>query len=101
MNGRRHIEPNDTVPLLLTPAQRDAVLCVEVFALPELEDKLRFAVVKGKRLHFQFTLDELDELQGYVAAAANHTGSRKLQRTLDAVFDKIQKLLDTYTDEEE
>jgi hypothetical protein len=101
MNKREPIEPDDTVALLLTPAERDAAVSLEVFLPDDLERKLQLGVSKGARLEFPLTLDDLDELQGCVAAAANHTKSRKLQRTLDAVFDKIQKLLDRYTDEEE
>jgi hypothetical protein len=98
MKGREPIEPDDAVTLLPTPAERDAALSIEVL-LPEcLEDNLRLGVSKAGQLEFMFTLEELDELQGCLAAAANHTKSRKLQRNLDAVFDKIERLLDAAHD---
>ena len=46
------------------------------------------------------TLDDLDELGGYIAAEANHTQDKKKGKKLDAIFQKIQKLLGTRSDEE-
>ena len=100
MNERERIDPDDAVRLLLTPAERDALLG-EAALFAGLDDKLRLGVSRAAQLEFRLTLDELDDLQGYVAAAANRTRSRKLQHTLDAVYDKIQKLLDGEADEEE
>ena len=45
------------------------------------------------------TLDEIDDLSGYVAAEANHCADKKRQKKLDTVFEKAQDLLDRYTDE--
>jgi hypothetical protein len=46
------------------------------------------------------TLDDLEDLGGYVAAEANHTTDKKLRKKLDAIFSKIQDLLETHADEE-
>ena len=46
------------------------------------------------------TLDELDDFGGYVAAEANHCDERKKQKKLDGIFEKVQRLLEKYTDEE-
>ena len=46
------------------------------------------------------TLDDLEELGGYIAADTNHTQDKKKGKKLDAIFQKIQKLLGTHTDEE-
>ena len=48
----------------------------------------------------QFTLDEWDDFSGYIAAAVNHTEDKKLAKKLDALFNKVQTLLDTHTDKE-
>jgi hypothetical protein len=45
------------------------------------------------------TLDQLDDLGGYVAATANHTTDKKTRKKLDAIFEKIHSLLDSHTDE--
>ena len=99
MSQRKRVEPGDTVPLMLTAAERDAIVA-EVVPPPDLEDKLRLGLAKGGLLQYLLTLDELDELQGWVAATANHSRKQALQRTLDAVFNKIEWLLEGYTDEE-
>ena len=44
-------------------------------------------------------LDTIEDLQGYVAAEANHTDDRKLQKALDKVLTKLQGFLDRYDDQ--
>ena len=44
---------------------------------PEVTGPLRMAVVKGKKLIVKLTLDDLDEIIGYIAAEANHTDDKK------------------------
>lgn len=100
MHEPGRIERDDTVRLLLPPGERDALL-KEAAPSAGVDHKLRLGVSRAGLLEFRLTFDELDELQGHIAAAANHTKSRKLQHTLDAVYDKIQKLLDEDADEEE
>jgi hypothetical protein len=46
------------------------------------------------------TLNDLDEFGGYVAAEANHCKDKSKGKKLDAIFVKIQGLLDEFTDEE-
>jgi hypothetical protein len=46
------------------------------------------------------TLDDLADLGGYVAAEANHTTDKKVRKKLDAIFSKIQDLLESNADEE-
>jgi DDE domain len=53
------------------------------------EDFGRHAVVEGKRLVLNLSLDDIEELQGHVAAEANHTRDAKLRKRLDEVFLKI------------
>lgn len=48
----------------------------------------------------QFTLDEWDDFGGYIAAEANHTEDKKLAKKLDAIFNKVQRLLHTHKEEE-
>lgn len=47
------------------------------------------------------SLDDIEEIQGCVAAEANHTKNLKLQKELDRVFKKLQVFLDTYDDQGE
>ncbi len=58
------------------------------------------AIVDDKGLRLDLSVDEVEEIQGYVAAEANHTSDAKLRKRLDKLFDKFQKFLDTYDDQE-
>ena len=64
-------------------------------------DFARFAVIEGKGVILNLSLDDIEEIQGYIAAEANHTESRKLQKNLDRLFSKFQVYLDTYDDQSE
>ena len=97
MPQRKQIKPGEKVGLKLTTAERKLILndlmCVDQEHVQTIQD-----TPPGKPV--QFTLDELDDLGGYIAAEANHTTDKKLEKKLDRVFEKIQSLLDQYTDEE-
>jgi len=58
------------------------------------------AVVEGKRLRLDLSLDDIEDVQGHVAAEANHTRDAKRRQRLDKLFDKFQKFLDRYDDQE-
>lgn len=66
------------------------------FADPRL---LAPGVAKGGRITVQLSLDDIEELQGYVAAEANHSKDGKLAKKLYHVFDYLQTFLDTYDDQ--
>lgn len=95
---RSRIKPDEKVPLELNGRERELIL-EHTFADDELTNRLRVVPKKGQRPIFRFTLDDLDELGGYVAAEANHTKDKKLRKELDRLFDRIQTTLDSYTDE--
>jgi len=59
------------------------------------------AVIEGKSITVDLSLDEIEEIQGYVATDANHTDNSKLEKELDRLFDKLQVLLDSYDDQSE
>jgi repressor LexA len=46
------------------------------------------------------TLDDLDDLVGHVAAAANHCTNARLRTRLYHLFDRLRQVEDTFTDEE-
>jgi hypothetical protein len=60
----------------------------------------RHAVIEGKRLRLDLSLNEIEELQGHVAAEANHTPDAKQRQRLDKLFEKFQKFLDRHDDQE-
>jgi hypothetical protein len=47
----------------------------------------------------EMDLDTIEDLQGHVAAEANHTDDRKLEKALDKLCTKLQGFLDKYDDQ--
>jgi len=76
------------IPVLFTARER-TLLLEETFADPEYADRL---VEKKGCWVARFTASELDDILGYLAAAANHTSRVKLRRELDALYDRIEPL---------
>jgi hypothetical protein len=93
--NRKIIPYGTKLPVKLTLRERDlirdATFCDPDFA--------KFAVVQGKGIKVDMSLDDIEEIQGYVAAEANHTEDKKLQKEFDRVFGKLQVFLDTYDDQ--
>ena len=98
MTGKRRIKPGEKVGLKLSEAQRGLLLESLLLIPREVEEAIR-STPSGEPL--MFTLDELDDLAGHVAAAANHAEAKSLRDKLDRIYKKIAGLLDTHTDEPE
>jgi len=96
---RTRIHRNEKVPLELNDRERKLIQW-HTFADGTLTDRLRVVPKPGEPPVFHFTLDDLDELAGFVAAEANHAKDKKLQKELDQLCDRIQATLDGYTDED-
>jgi len=47
----------------------------------------------------EMDLDTIEDLQGYVAAEANHTEDRTIEKALDKLITKLQDFLDRYDDQ--
>ena len=52
-------------------------------------------------LRFDWSLDDIEHIQGHVAASANHAADRKLEKRLDQVFSKLQRFLASFDDQGE
>lgn len=98
MKRRKQIAVGEKVPLELTKRERDLIV-KHTFAGSNLTDRLRIVPSPGRRPFYRFTLDDLDELAGYVAAEANHAMVKKLQKELRQLYGRIAHLLESYTDE--
>jgi hypothetical protein len=91
------IKADATVPLELKQRERDLIIA-HTFADESITNRLRVIPQSGQRPVFHFTLDELDELVGDVAAEANHAENKVLQEQLDQLCDRIEAVLSRYTD---
>jgi len=49
---------------------------------------------KSGKVEFEMDADDLDELNGNVAATANHAEAKRIETILDRIFQKIDALLE-------
>lgn len=96
---RKRIRPDEKVPVELNDRERELIL-KHSLADEELTGRLRLAPKPNEPPICHFTLDELDELVGYVAAEANHAKDKKLQKEWDRLYARLAEVLDAYTDED-
>ena len=97
MPTKKQIQPGEKVPLKLTATERKLVL-EDLMCLDKECEQVIQGTPTGKPV--MMTLGELDDFGGDIAAEANHCDDKKKEQKLDAVFGKIQDLLEKYTDEE-
>ena len=91
------IRADETVPLELNQRERDLIIS-HTFADESLTNRLQVVPQPGERPIFHFTLDDLDELVGSIAAEANHAKNKVLQEQLDQLCERIEGVLSKYTD---
>ena len=98
MKPRKQIAAGEKVPLELNERERD-LITKHTFAAKNLTDRFRIMPSPGERPYYRFTLDDLDELAGYVAAEANHAKVKKMEKELRRLYARIAEILESYTDE--
>jgi hypothetical protein len=92
---RKSIPSGTKLPVTLTLRERDLIRD-ETYCDP---DFAKCAVVDGAGIRVELSLDEIEEILGYVAATANHTKNAKLRKELNRLFDKLQVFLGTYDEQ--
>jgi hypothetical protein len=92
---RQRIRPDQELPVELTDRERELIL-EHAFADEALIGRLRVAPTPNQRAVFYFTLDDLDDLAGCVAAEANHAKDKKLRKEWDRIYARISDVLDSY-----
>ncbi len=97
---RKLAPPGEKVPLKLSHRERELIL-EHTLADDELTAPLHVAPTANQASIYSFTLDDLEELAGYVAAEANHTRNQKLQKELDRLFARIETVLESYAYEDD
>jgi hypothetical protein len=92
LNGK-----DQKIGIKLSIEERKLILGDPIRIHQEIADHIRATAMGAPVL---LTLDDLEDLGGYIAAEANHTTDKKLRKKLDVIFSKIQDLLETHADEE-
>ncbi len=85
----------ERIDIKFTIEERDLIVN-QTFAVDDLTERLHKAKVEGKYITVSYTLDEIEDLAGFIAAEANHAEDKKLEKKLDALYDKISDIEDKY-----
>ncbi|MBI3846679.1 MAG: hypothetical protein HY292_18790 [Planctomycetes bacterium] len=98
MVNRKPIRPEDRVDVTFTERERGlieektiaGIFLSNIFAKAKLE--------RDGRYHVKLNRNDLEELLGCIAGEANHTKDRALEGELDALFRRLEELMDGYDD---
>jgi hypothetical protein len=88
---RRRLPADSRVPVVLSAGEVTDIR-QHTFLGPEM--LLAGIVQANGSLRFRWSLEDLEEVLGYVAASANHTKDRKLEKRLGRISDKLQDIID-------
>ena len=94
---RKKIKRGQKVEVRFHPRERVLVL-EHTFTGPELKAALRRTQLESGNYVVRYTLDDLDELLGFVAAEANHSTDKKLRKELDALYVRVRREMESYDD---
>lgn len=75
-----------------------ALIREHTFAGPDLTERLDAVSLEGTKLNARYTLDDLEDLLGFVAAEANRSEDKRFRNELDHLYDLIRKTMDRYDD---
>jgi len=96
VNRRKKISENTRIPVELTARERELIL-EHTFAGDKLLAPVQVLPEAGKHAA-RYTLYDIEELQGFVAAEANHTNDRRLEKELSALHEHLQREMEKYDD---
>ena len=85
----------EIISIRFTIEERNLILN-QTFAGDDLSERLHEAKAAGNNIKVTYTLDELDDLAGFIAAEANHAEDKKLKKKLESLYDKISDIENQY-----
>lgn len=81
-------DPAGLIPLVISLKERDIIL-KHVLLDKNLHDRIQKAVPSGTHIAPEFTIEEIELLTDHVAAAANHVTDKKIEKTLDKIYNNL------------
>lgn len=97
MAKRKKIEPGQKIDVPISHREKELIL-EHVYPDPELAAPLNVLLVKGKKLIAKYTLDDLDLLLEDIEIESQYTPDKKVQKELDSLFSRLQKIMESYDD---
>jgi hypothetical protein len=99
---RKQVAAHENEKIALELSDRECELIVKhTFTGDELTRRLRIVPPPGEPPVYRFTLDDLDELVGYVAAEGRHAKVEKLEKELRRLYDRIATIVKSYSEEDD
>jgi hypothetical protein len=95
MNKKKKIAIREEIPIKLTINDRNLIL-EESFIDDEQIELLRSAEEQKGIITIHLTLDDLDDLLGYIAFHANHADDPKLEAVFDEMYDRLYEIESMY-----
>ena len=92
----KQIKLGEKVPVKLTLHERDLIR-EHTFYDPKFGS---VAIVAENGILLRLSLEEIEDLLGYIAAEANHSTSRALEIELGQLYDKLTQLSESYEETE-
>jgi hypothetical protein len=89
----KKISPGEKIPVRFDKRERELILDFTIILDDNLTDPLESAVPDDKGLYvIHYTLNELEDLVGFISGEANHTNSRDLENDFDLLIDKLEEI---------
>jgi hypothetical protein len=89
---KKQIRIDEQISISLTLRERDLIQKHTTYD----PDFAALAEIKNNKIQIKLSLDEIDEVHGYIAAEANHCDDRKLEKELDSLCEKLKKIEDSF-----
>ena len=97
--SKKHIAVGEKVEVRLSEEDRNLIL-EHTYVDSDQRALLRVAAVDGDQIVVRLSLDELDDLLGHIAFAANHAKSKRLEKVMERVYDRLRVFEDMYVEVE-
>jgi NTP pyrophosphatase (non-canonical NTP hydrolase) len=95
MKQKKKIAINEEIPIKLTINDRN-LLIDNSFIDDEQIELLQSATEQRGMITIHLTLDDLDDLLGYIAFHANHADDSKLEAAFDEMYDRLSEIESMY-----
>jgi hypothetical protein len=94
--ARKRIKQGEPIPVKLRSRDRELIDKL-TFVDPDYSSRLH-SMSRSRDLLGHFTLDELEDLLGCIAAEANHTPNRQYETELDSLHERLQEIMEGHDD---
>lgn len=86
------IDSETPLPIQFTHRERDLIVNLRSVET-DIVKRFQLAILKGATLVVTLSAGDLEVLLGAIAADANHTKQRRLQKELDKLFERLDNIM--------